>query len=314
MPPKTVMVTGANGFIGRNLVARLRATGGARVIAVRHRMSALAPRDAATVAADLAGAQAAHALIGEFRPDLIVHAAGRNKGGDTDIWRDNALTARSLLDAAEDAPTRPHVILLGSAAEYGPQPRGPITETAPCRPVTSYGRAKLAATEDALQRASRGKIDVAVLRPFNVVGPGIGGELVLGAFIEKLKHASAHKPGEITIAMGRLDAVRDFVPLGHLLAVIQAAAARRISGEIINVCSGRGRAVRDILERLAVLAGLRVRIIGDAPVEIDPGPDIIIGDPRKCERLTGCRPDHNLDRPLSAAWACALSAQAKGVA
>lgn len=314
MPPRTVMVTGANGFIGRSLAARLRAAGHARVIAVHRVMRALAPHDAATVAADLSDPEAAHALIGTYRPDLIVHAAGRNKGGGTEIWRDNALTARSLLDAAEDAPTRPHVILLGSAAEYGPQPPEPIAETALCRPVTAYGRAKLAATEDALQRASRGRIDVAVLRPFNVVGPGIGRDLVLGAFIEKLKRASARMPGEITIAMGRLDAIRDFVSLDDLLAIIEAVAARRISGEIINVCSGRGRPVRDILERLAVLAGLRVSIVSDAPAEIDEAPDVVIGDPQKCGRVTGRYPHPDLNQALYAAWACALSAQAKGVA
>lgn len=312
--PKTVMVTGAGGFIGRSLIARMAAAPDARLIAVHHAAHAVSPRGVTSVSGDLADSETAEKLVRAFRPDTIVHAAGRNKGAEGDLWRDNVLTAKHLLDAAERVSPRPHLILLGSAAEYGINSPEPIPETAPCHPATAYGRTKLAATQEAMRRAARGKADVTVLRPFNLIGPGIGGELVLGAFLERLSRALPVSSGDIKVTMGRLDAVRDFVPLADLLAIIEAVAEKRICGEIINVCSGRGRATREILQRVAALAGLRVEIVSDAAAEASSAPDIVIGDPQKGRRLTGRSAGGDLDQTLWAAWEFARTAASRGAA
>ena len=117
-----VLVTGAGGFIGRHLVARLERDG-ADVVGLTRQACELTDREAVTAAVRAAA------------PDVVMHlAAARRKasGGErTDTATVNAVSGLWLVEALPE--TCRAVVRLGSSTEYAASPR-PMDEDTPLRP------------------------------------------------------------------------------------------------------------------------------------------------------------------------------------
>jgi nucleoside-diphosphate-sugar epimerase len=311
----TVMVTGATGFIGRHILDRLERDSNARTIAVIHNAKAAGRwKVAATVAADLAHAGEVRSMMGRWRPDTVIHAAGRAEGDAAALWRDNLEATSNLLDAAAAESPQALVVLLGSAAEYGPPVAPePLKETSPCRPTSVYGQTKLAMTNEAMARAARGEIQATVVRPFNVIGPGMGPGHMLGAFLEKARSAIPGRNGSRVVRMGRLDTIRDFVAVTDLVIVIEQIIERRIAGEIINACTGRGQSAGSLLARMLTLVDADIRIESDLSLLRETDVPAAIGDPEKCRRLLDFVPGADLDATLLSTWASAMPSHGRAV-
>jgi len=285
---RKVLVTGASGFIGRHVAAALE--GDPDVVVIR---SARTAHPGIDVQADLADADAARRLVGEVQPDVIVHAAGLRHGPPRALVHANVGTTRNVLTAIGKAEVSCRLILIGSAAEYGPQPAGLIAESAICRPTSPYGRTKLAATRLALWHRAHCGVDATVLRLFNVVGPGMGG-----------------LPGDVARQIGgrlqldwnveakSLPMVRDFLRVNDVAEACRRAIAAETLPPIINVCSGRGTGFGPLLDRMQELAGVAL-----GHPQIPPGEDRVIGDPALCQAVLGLRPGPDLDDMLAAAIA-----------
>jgi len=145
-----VAVTGANGFIGRHVMARVAARGDTPVAIARpfaHDALAVAFRDA----------------------DVVVHLAGVVSATDDRVYVDGNVTAtRVVAKAARDAGVR--IVHVSSLAAAGPAPASaPHAESDPPSPITTYGRTKLEG--ELAVKATRG-LHWTVLRPGVVYGPG----------------------------------------------------------------------------------------------------------------------------------------------
>lgn len=297
----TTLVTGADGFIGTHVIRRLAARGGSRLVVVSRRASEnVTATGCERVLADLNDAAQLAALIGRWRPDAIIHAAGGRGRTDENEWNNVRMT-QSLLDAVAQHASDAHVILFGSAAEYGETGHAPVSETAPCRPSTTYGKTKLAVTEDVMARVRDGRLHATVLRPFNVIGPGISETLAAASFLRQIREPRMQN-GAYLIKMGARDAIRDFVAVDDLITAIETALARKVSGEIINVCTGEGRTLDWLLTRMAMLGNARIAFEMDTQHNATGQPSISIGDTAKEERLLGFTPSPDLDATLLAMW------------
>jgi nucleoside-diphosphate-sugar epimerase len=289
---RRVLLTGASGLIGRAVLPALAAAG-YDVHAVSRR-TAVPVQGAAFDLADLADLAAAQHLVARVEPDAIVHLAGGPRGDRHEVYRANVLTTVHLLEAAGSLAARPFTIVFGSAAEYG-DAASPIGESAPLRPLTEYGRAKVAQTvlAEAIAR-SRG-IPLAVLRPFNVVAADLPASSALGNLRDQLR-AGAGPVREVRC--GRLDVVRDFVPLAlvveGVLALLRAPApgAPGMPGLTINLCSGVGLDLESILRAMAEKLGVELAIAVDRELASLPAAPCVIGDPTRMQSLLGlaCRP------------------------
>jgi len=263
-----ILVTGSSGLFGRALIGRLSAE----------------ERPFATAVGDLRDRAVADEAIQHGSPTVVVHLAGGRGKDSSDLYERNVLTTVNVLEASARAQHAPAVIVMGSAAEYGPGSLERLSEDHPLHPVSDYGAAKVAQTTLALAMGERMSVPVTVLRPFNPVSPELGRDVALGNARAQLLES----PGTTRhLTLGRLDVVRDFVPVESIVEAIIRAADHPLPGEVINVCSGVGIAIGDIVQAMAARLGVSVVVGTDPELARIPGGDAVVGDPARMERLLG---------------------------
>lgn len=167
----TVLVTGGTGFIGSHLVEALLARGDDVRCLVRSpdHPRWLACHDIDLVAGDcLRPESLAPALAGV---DRVIHAAGSTFAPtQAAFFNYNAIATKNLLDACLASGGVERFVMVSSQAAAGPGTRAtPVRETDPPRPLTPYGRSKLAAERHC--QAATDRLSVRILRPSAVYGP-----------------------------------------------------------------------------------------------------------------------------------------------
>jgi GDP-4-dehydro-6-deoxy-D-mannose reductase len=245
-----ILVTGANGFVGRHLTAALSEN---TIVA-----PSLDVRDAAAVAS----------VIRDSAPACCIHLAAISSVARADVaegvaWQTNLHGALNVARAIlADAPSC-QLLFASSADAYGASFAGgaPVTETTPLAPMTLYGATKAAADLALGSLAVRG-LQVVRLRLFNHVGAGQSPDFVAASFARQLALIGAGKQAPV-MQVGRLDSWRDFLDVRDVCAAYAACIARRDSlpaGTILNIASGQPRRIGDVLDDMIKLSGLTVDV------------------------------------------------------
>lgn len=325
----TVALLGSTGFLGRNLGSGFAARG-ANVVHVS-RSAQVARQDAPgiTVRLDLLEATPARIAqtLGSFRVDVVVNATGRvwavgRQSGTDDplMWAGNAELVTRLVEALTIMRPRPRFVQLGSVHEYGPGvPGTAIRENHDPAPVTTYGRAKLAGTRTVLGAVHSVGLDGAVLRVANVVGPGAPMGSLFGMVASHLAeaaavHACGRRPEPLRLPPLRV--YRDIVDMRDVVAAVcatTAASPATVSGQVINIGSGRAVPVRDVVERMIQLSGLPVPLLerpAHGPARVDVAWQQL--DISRARRSLGWQPRHSLDDSLRVLLAAAALARPVG--
>jgi len=275
-----VLVTGADGFVGRHLVRALRARGDVvEACGGPGNPGALEITDAAAV----------HRRVERFAPDGIVHLAGVSSVAwshqhPEETHQVNVGGTANVLDAVEKTARKARVLLVGSGEEYGRLHQGTLAaETTPLAPLSPYATSK-AEAEALGQEAARNGLAVMLLRPFNHLGRGQAPQFVMPSFARQLV-AIARAESPPVVEVGDLTPVRDFSHVEDVVAAYLLLLERGVPGEIYNVCSGEGLSIRQALDALQELAGTRAEIRVD-PARLRPTEiPWLVGNPGKLERL-----------------------------
>ena len=307
------LVTGATGFVGSHLVETLRRRGDDVTALVRSpgKAAMLTQLGVHQAPGDLRdGAALGRAAEGQ---DVVFHVAGlvaaRSEAEFLEVNREG--TAR-VLEAATRAQV-PRFVLMSSMAAGGPSAPGqPRTGSEPARPVTAYGRSKLAAE----QVVQAGQGPWTILRPPMVYGPrdrellkvfraartgfapvfGDGSQelsAVHGADLAQAAVAGATAPA----AIGRIYYPchpRTFTSAGFVRAV-GAALGRRVV--VVRVAEPLGRLALSLVGGVSRLTG-RSTVLG-----LDKANEFFetawTGDPTPCTRDTGWIPAIDLEPGLA---------------
>ena len=161
-----VLITGANGFIGNTLMRYYKQQGTA-VIGVD-----LHGNGDDIIQGDIANPETISHLFEQC--DVIVHTAAlvSNAMKDSDMWRVNVLATRNLIAAAKHHKVR-RFVQISSIVAYGNTAQGELDEDYPVHADGgSYVLTKLASEHAVLAAQASGGIEVVILRPGDVYGPG----------------------------------------------------------------------------------------------------------------------------------------------
>jgi nucleoside-diphosphate-sugar epimerase len=173
MGGRSVLVTGASGFIGGHLVRSLIARGCRVSCLVRatSRVDGLRAMGAHLIACDITDRAEVARGISSSSACFVFHLAGLVRViGPGDYMRVNAGGVEAVAQACNEQPDRPVLVLVSSLAAAGPSGKRPTVESDPPVPVSYYGRSKFAGEQVAMQYADA--LPITVVRPCVVFGAG----------------------------------------------------------------------------------------------------------------------------------------------
>jgi UDP-glucose-4-epimerase GalE len=310
----TVFVVGGAGYVGSHAVKALAAAGYDVVVydnlstghaeSVERVAAAFPERGIRFVHADILDGPHLDEALAAASPAAVMHFAARLLVGESAIdpagyYRTNVTGTLEVLGAMARASVR-RFIFSSTCATFGEPEKTPIDENHPQRPINTYGETKLA-VERALPYFERAYgIRSIVLRYFNAAGADPSG--LIGEDHEPEEHLipramAAANGGERLMVFGEDyptpdgTCVRDYVHVSdladaHLLALRRLEAAH--ASNAYNLGSGTGMSVRQVLDRVAAVAGRKV------PHEVGPrragDPATLVASSARARGELGWRP------------------------
>jgi nucleoside-diphosphate-sugar epimerase len=281
-----ILVTGAAGFVGTEVVRAVVEAGHeawalVRPSSRRERLAALAGR-IQMVEGALDDSRAVDGVLRAQRPDAVIHAAWYANPTDYRSSRANLESLEATLRFAERVVDGgcPRLVALGSCLEYG-RSDVPHRESEAAAPETLYGACKLAAA-NVLRALSAGtRTEIVWARLFHLHGAGEDPRRLLPRVARDL---IAGRPVDLSPG----EQVRDELDVSDVAEALVHLTAAGEPG-VVNVSTGVGVTLRDLLTELADLAGDRAQLrFGVRPYLVDEDMHLV-GDPARL-RATGWAP------------------------
>jgi GDP-6-deoxy-D-talose 4-dehydrogenase len=250
---RKVLITGLSGFTGRHLGYELERFG-----YTVSGLSTVAQSDLPWPChqCDLLDRAALSASLAQLRPDIVIHLAAIAFVADGDVRRvyeTNIMGTRNLLDTLASSGTEPHAVLLASSANiYGNAVQETLDEMTPPAPANDYAISKLAM--EYMASLWTDKLPITITRPFNYTGVGQNSAFLLPKIVD---HFARKSP---TLELGNLDVVRDFSDVRTVADAYRRIAEHGFRGQVFNICSGTGFALRDVIDIMVELTGHRPEI------------------------------------------------------
>lgn len=298
-----IVVTGAAGFLGANVVRRLAGeshdvTAVVRPSSAPARLDELEGRIRIAVA-DVRDAASVEQVIGQARPDAVVHLASSSftaPGSGADHLAVNLRGALHVVEALRRAAPKARLVCAGTIAEYGSGSR--LSENHPLEPGSDFAASKAAASVLLGAAARAWGVPVVFLRLCMPYGPWEHESRLIPSVIR-----SALEGRDVPLTAGTQQ--RDLVYVDDVVDALVLAAQRPLPpGAVFNIGSGQGRPVREIVERLLSLMGDSVKALwGTVPMRSNELMEMS-ADITRARRELGWAPRVSLDDGLrrSIAW------------
>lgn len=248
--PRSVLVTGARGFVGRHVVECLRkASSEMHIVALDRIVSGNSAVDH-YVLCDLSqeNQNQIAEVVSKYDVGAIVHCAGSAGSDPESLLRDNLYATTRLIETVSKIRRGLPFCHLGSSAEYTPleKPRK-TSEEIPTESVSDYGKIKLQTTNAVLSASLHGDIKGYVLRLFNPIGTGMADTNLVGRVCEFLRNGC-----EPRLSVGSLNSYRDYIDIRDVARaiVVSLAQVEHVLGQVINIGTGSAQSTRDLVNGL----------------------------------------------------------------
>ncbi|MDA0668064.1 MAG: NAD-dependent epimerase/dehydratase family protein [Planctomycetota bacterium] len=179
------------------------------------------------------------------------------------------------------------IVHVSSGHVYRPASE-PLSEDEQLEPINVYGATKLRGEAMAMELREKGH-RITVVRPFNHTGAGQLPAFALPSFAMRLAGLEAKGGG--TLAVGRLDAVRDFLHVRDVVRAYLDLLEYAGKVDLLNICSGQGVVIGELLDSLVT------RFEGDIEVQQEEArlrgaadANVLVGSNRRLQNLLGYAP------------------------
>ena len=313
--PKTVVVTGAAGYIGGQSMLALK-DAGHRVIGIDREP---VPQHLEGVAdyciqADFASEPGLAVLAAE-RPCAVVHCAGTSLVGPSvkdpaTYYQNNFVNTKCMLDFIRGHGMLPHcrVIFSSSAAVYGEPVLTPCAESDPALPVSPYGESKLM-TEFMLAayRKAYG-LDYVAFRYFNACGADSqgrhgqapGATHIMARVLESIRDDREFTLNGSDYATADGTCVRDYVHVEDIAQAHMMATYDAVPAGVYNLGTSVGASNREIMTAAESITNRDLRYVMGERRAGDPA--VLTATSQRFNLITGWVPRYNIHEIIQHAW------------
>ena len=304
---KTILVTGASGFIGSHLVQRLISEG-AKVRAMAHYRSdpslhnlEYLSRDEIDCIEIVKGDIADPFFVRKYveNCDIVYHLAALiaipySYIAPASYAATNITGTINILEACKCEGT-PRLIHTSTSECYGTAQYLPIDEEHPLRGQSPYSASKISADKMAESYFLSFSLPVVILRPFNTFGPRQSARAVIPTIITQALSSQS------VIKLGNLDARRDLTFVTDTTnAFLLAGITSSIEGELIHFGSGKTVSIGELADRILKICG------SNAVIEVDKDRirpeksevEVLQCNPAKARKFLDWTPEITLDEGL----------------
>ncbi|WP_117168557.1 GDP-mannose 4,6-dehydratase [Paraliobacillus sediminis] len=300
-----ILITGANGFVGRHLERELVSRNHEVFLGVKQiDKNEEIRRVKQSVDLNILDKEQVKSVIAFVKPDVIFHLAAQSNVMQS--WDDptytlttNIIGTVNIVEVVGELSLSTKIITIGSSEEYGITAKytNKLTESSPCLPQNPYAISKFAAGEIAQQIAKKYHLNHIHVRPFNHFGPGQQEGFVISDFASKIARIEAGLASN-SIKVGYLEAERDFTDVRDIIDAYVLLIESVVPNGIYNIGSGVSRSISEVLDYLIELA--------DVPIDIEIDYDKyrisevknIVGDSNKVQQAIDWKPEHDFKDSL----------------
>lgn len=311
--PKTVLVTGAGGFIGSHLVERLVRDGHRVRGLVRYngrddrghldRLDPDVAEQVQVVRGDLKDADAVRravagcAWVFHLGASIAIPYSYQNPH---DVVQSNMGGTAHVLDAARDSQAIERVVLTSTSEVYGTARTVPITEEHPLQAQSPYAATKIGADALGISYHRAFDLPVTILRPFNTFGPRQSARAIIPTIISQ----ALTRP---VVRLGSLDPRRDLTYVADTVSgFVAIAGCDAAVGRAVNIGRGDDLSIGELVGRIGARLGRTLKVEADAqrvrPAASEVGR--LLAGTALARQLWGWEPRFTLDEGLdrTIAW------------
>lgn len=254
---------------------------------------------------DLLDTQQVYDQVNQIQPDAVIHLAAQsfvpasfeNPRNTFDV---NFYGTYNLLEALDKSDFKGRFLYVSSSDVYGLVPREaqPISEMQAAMPRSPYAVSKIAAEALCYQWSVNSQFECVTARPFNHIGPGQSEMFVVSDFAKQLVEIKLGLR-EPEIKVGDIDVYRDFTDVRDVVRAYSRLLDSGQNSEIYNICSGKGRKIRDLVEIMIDQLGLKVDIDVDQARLRKSEQRYVAGDYTKLATATNWYPEIDISDSIA---------------
>ena len=303
-----ILLTGATGFIGQELLKRLMGMDAYEVHVLERymtkRYSLEQKQDYITHYAALTDYPAIRNIVREVKPDYVIHLAAISPVAFSyehpiEVSEVNYLGSINLAEACyKEVPDFKQFVFAGTSEEYGmylSTPNEMLTEESPLMPNSPYAVAKVATDLYLRYMGLAYDFPYTIMRAFNTYSRKDNTFF----FIERTITQMLTKDN---VYLGDPNAIRDWLYVDdHVEGYLKALGNPKAIGEAFNLCTGKAYTTKETAEQIAKLTKFKGTIIWKATPQRPLDAKILRGDNTKAKALLRWNPQYSLEAGLKKA-------------
>jgi NAD dependent epimerase/dehydratase len=303
---KTILVTGADGFIGSHLTQMLLSKGcNVRALSYYNSfnywgwLEGIFHPKLEIISGDIRDPHFCRHIMKDI--DAVFHLAALiaipySYVAPDSYFDTNVKGTLNICQAAKESNRVPRVIITSTSEVYGTAQYVPIDERHPKQPQSPYSASKIGADAVAMSFYNAYELPVVIARPFNTYGPRQSARAIIPTIITQIAN------GAKQIKVGYLTPTRDFNYVKDTCeGFIQLAGCEKAIGQEINIASNCEVSMKDVLHMIADIMSVSVDFVEDVQ-RIRPKNSEVFrlwGDNAKIKQLTGFTPFYDLKKGLT---------------